>query len=163
MEVGAMLPQVQRHFLRAWVATMVAVTATLAGCGREESPETQVRAVIAAGEAAAEERDLAGILEHVSPAFRDERGGGPEELKQYLRGYFVLHQSVHLLTRVESVEFPYRDYARVQLKVGMLGREAAGATTLDLAADVQEIVLELALEDDEWRVVRAAWRSARGG
>jgi hypothetical protein len=45
----------------------------------------------------------------------------------------------------------------------MLGREAAGAATLDLAADVKEIVLELALEDDEWKVVRAAWRSAREG
>jgi hypothetical protein len=163
MEVGAMLPQVQRYFLRAWVVALVVVTATLAGCGREESPERQVRAVIAAGEAAAEARDLAGILEHVSPAFRDEHGGGAEELKQYLRGYFVMHQSVHLLTRVESVEFPYRDYARVQLEVGMLGREAAGATSLDLAAGVKQIVLELALEDDEWKVVRATWRSARGG
>jgi len=113
--------------------------------------------VIAAGEAAAEARDLADLLEHVSPAFRDAHGGGPDELKQYLRGYFVMHQSVHLLTRVERVEFPYRDYARVQLKVGMLGRESAGAASLDLAAEVKEIVLELALEDDEWRVVRAAW------
>lgn len=152
-----MLPQVQRHFLRAWVAAMVALAATLAGCGREASPEEQVRTVIAQGEAAAEARDLAGILEHVSPRFEDGNGGGADELKQYLRGYFVMHQSVHLLTRVESVEFPYRDYARVRLRVGMLGRESAGATSLDLAADVKEIVLELALEDDEWRVVRAAW------
>jgi hypothetical protein len=152
-----MLPQVKRHFLRASAGAIVAATTMFAGCSREESPEEQVRAVIAAGEAAAEARDLADLLEHVSPAFRDAHGGGPDELKQYLRGYFVMHQSVHLLTRVESVEFPYRDYARVQLKVGMLGRESAGATSLDLAADVKQIVLELALEDDEWRVVRAAW------
>jgi len=152
-----MLPQLQRLCLQAAAVAMVAVTATLAGCAREESPETQVRALVAAGEAAAEERDLAGVLEHVSAAFRDANGGGRDELKQYLRGYFVMHPSVHLLTRVESIEFPYRDYARVQLKVGMLGREAAGATSLDFAADVKEIVLELALEDDEWKVVRAAW------
>jgi hypothetical protein len=106
------------------------LVAALAGCGREESPETQVRSVVAAGEAAAEARDVGGVLELVSPAFRDEHGGGPDELKQSLRGYFVMHPSVHLLTRVESVEFPYRDYARVQLKVGMLGRESAGATSL---------------------------------
>ena len=152
-----MLPQVRRHFLRASAVAIVAVTTVFAGCSREESPEEQVRTVIAAGEAAAEARDVAAILEYVSPAFQDGNGGGPDDLKQSLRGYFVMHQSVHLLTRVESVEFPYRDYARVQLKVGMLGRESAGATSLDLAADVKEIVLELALEDDEWRVVRAAW------
>jgi len=151
-----MLPQVRWRCLRAWVAAAVLVAA-LAGCGREESPETQVRSVVAAGEAAAEARDVGGVLELVSPAFRDEHGGGPDELKQSLRGYFVMHPSVHLLTRVESVEFPYRDYARVQLKVGMLGRETADAASLELTADVKEIVLELQLEDDEWRVVRAAW------
>ena len=152
-----MLPQLKLRFLRASAGAIVAAATLSAGCGQEESPEVQVRTVIAAGEAAAEARDLAGVLEHVSPSFQDGNGGGPDELKQYLRGYFVMHQSVHLLTRVESVEFPYRDYARVKLRVGMLGRESAGATSLDLAADVKEIVLELALEDDEWRVVRAAW------
>lgn len=152
-----MLPQLKRHFLKASAGVIVAAATLSAGCGRDESPEAQVRTVIAAGEAAAESRDLAGILEHVSPAFQDGNGGGPDELKQYLRGYFVMHQSVHLLTRVESVEFPYRDYARVQLQVGMLGRESAGATSMDLAADVKKIVLELALEDDEWKVVRATW------
>jgi len=153
-----MLPQLTRHFLRAWVAALVASTVTLAGCGRDESPEAQVREVIAAGEAAAEERDLGSLLEMVSPTFRDGNGGGRDELRQYLRGYFVMNQSVHLLTRVESVEFPYRDYARVKLSVGMLGRASTGASSLDLAADAKEIVLELKLEDDEWKVVRATWR-----
>lgn len=152
-----MLPQLERRFLGALAGAIVAATTLVAGCGREVSPEEQVRAVIAAGEAAAEERDLAGILEHVAPAFRDANGGGAEELKRYLRGYLVMHQSVHLLTRVESVEFPYRDYARVQLKVGMLGRETADSASLDLAAEVKDVVLELALEDDGWKVVRAAW------
>jgi len=137
---------------------MAAMAATFAGCGGDHSPDAQVRAVIAAGEAAAEERDLGSLLDMVSPTFRDGNGGGREELKQYLRGYFVMNQSVHLLTRIESVEFPYRDYARVKLSVGMLGRGAAGAASLDLAADAKEIVLELTLEDDEWKVVRATWR-----
>jgi hypothetical protein len=49
----------------------------------------------------------------------------------------------------------------VRVTVGTLGREAAEATAFELAADVNEIVLELKLEDDEWRVVRAAWPSTR--
>ncbi|MCM2313315.1 MAG: hypothetical protein NDI84_18150, partial [Steroidobacteraceae bacterium] len=79
-----MLPQVHGLFL----AGLVVSATILGGCSREETPETQVRAVIAAGEAAAEARDLAGILAHVSPEFRSDSGGGPDELKQYLRGYF---------------------------------------------------------------------------
>jgi hypothetical protein len=133
----------------------------LASCADRETPEAGVRAVIAAGEEAAEARDLSGILDYVSPAFKDGNGGGRDELKQYLRGYLVTHQSVHLVTRVESMEFPYRDHARVQLKVGTLGREAADTAAFDLAADIQEVVLELQLEDDEWKVVRAAWDARR--
>ncbi|MGB5104685.1 MAG: hypothetical protein WBO04_15395 [Steroidobacteraceae bacterium] len=158
-----MLPHATNRFLRAARATLIGVALLASACGPEQSPEARVRAVVEAGEAAAEARDLSGLMALVSRSYRDERGNGPEELKQYLRGYLVMHQSVHLLTRVESVEFPYRDYAKVRLTVGTLGRETAAATAFDVAADVNEIVLELALEDDEWRVMRAAWQSARRG
>lgn len=156
-----MLPQVHGLFLRVPTGLLLMAAMILGGCGREDAPEAQVRAVIAAGEAAAEARDLSGILEHVSPEFRSDSGGGPDELRQALRGYLVMHQSVHLLTRVDSVEFPYRDYARVRLTVGALGRESAGATGFDLAADVHDVALELRLEDDAWQVVRAEWWSTR--
>lgn len=157
-----MLPQVGRLCLNATAGLLVAAAGALvAGCGAPDTPEARVRAVIVAGEAAAEARDLGGLLEQVSPEFRDEHGGGREELKQYLRGYLVTHPSVHVLTRVESVEFPYRDYARVQLTVGTLGRETASATSFELAADVNDVALELRLEGDEWRVVRAAWGPRR--
>jgi len=156
-----MLPQVSRR-ATAWPAGWLAAAAlVLVGCGEPATPEARVKAVIAAGEAAAEERDLAGILELVSENYRDDRGGDREELRQYLRGYLVMHQSVHLLTRIDAIEFPYRDYARVQLTVGTLGREAAGA--IELAGDVYDVALELALEGDEWRVTRAAWEPARRG
>ncbi len=158
-----MLPQGRWFFLTVIAGAWLHATAMLGGCARSDTPEAQVRAVIAAGEQAAEARDLSGLLAHVSPAFLDEHGGGQDELKQVLRGYFVTHQSIALLTRIDSVEFPYRDLARVRLTVGTLGREAAGATAFEFATDINEIVLELKLEDDEWKVVRAAWQSTRRG
>jgi hypothetical protein len=158
-----MLPQGRWFFLTLIAGAWLYVPAMLGGCAQSGTPEAQVRAVIAAGEQAAEARDLSGLLEHVSAAFLDERGGGRDDLKQTLRGYFVTHPSVALLTQIDSVEFPYRDLARVRVTVGTLGREAAGATAFELAADLNEIVLELKLEDDEWKVVRAAWQSTRRG
>jgi len=158
-----MLPQGRWFFLPVIAGAWLCAGAMLGGCQQRGTPEAQVRAVIAAGEQAAEARDLSGLLEHVSPAFLDEHGGGRDDLKQVLRGYFVTHQSIALLTRIDSVEFPYRDLARVRVTVGTLGRDAAGATTFELAADISEVVLELKLEDDEWRVVRAAWQSTRRG
>ena len=158
-----MLPQARWIFPRACAVLGLGVAALLGGCGELETPEARVRAVIVAGEQAAEARDPSALLEHVSPAFRDEHGGGRDELKQTLRGYFVMHPSVHLLTRVESIEFPYRDFARVEVTVGSLGSESAGATGFEFAADVNDVVLELQLEDDGWKVVRAAWGPRRRG
>jgi hypothetical protein len=158
-----MLPQACGFFRRATAALAMGAALAVTGCGDQQTPDAQVRAVIAAGEAAAEARDLSGILEHVAPSFRDAQGGGREELKQYLRGYFVTHPSVHLLTRIDSVEFPYRDLARVKLTVGTLGTGSTEAAGFDLAADLHDVVLELQFEDDAWRVVRAAWRSTGRG
>jgi hypothetical protein len=53
------------------------------------------------------------------------------------------------------VQFPYRDLARVSLTVGTLGRDASDATSLDLAADVERLTIELQLDDGDWKVTRA--------
>jgi Tfp pilus assembly protein PilP len=139
---------------------IAALTLVAAGCGQRETPESQVRAVIARGEAAAEARSLADLMDLVSPAYQDEQGSGPGELKQYLRGYLVTHQSIRLLARVESVEFPYQDYAKVNLTLGTLGRDTASANAIALAADVYDVQLELQFEDGDWKVTRARWRPA---
>jgi hypothetical protein len=136
----------------------LAVCLLLAGCGTDTTAEQQVRAVIATAQAAAAERNLSGIMDLVSPRYEDGRGGSAVELSRTLRGYFIANQSVHLLTRVESVEFPYKDMARVHLTVGTLGRKASPADTLELAADLQDVHLELRLERGEWKVTRAEWQ-----
>jgi len=144
--------------LRIAAATLLCVL--VSACGPGSTPEDRVRAVVVQGEEAAEARDLSALVDLVSPGFQDSRGGNRDELKQYLRGYFVTHQSIHLLVRVDSVEFPYSDMAKVSLTLGTLGRETAGVSAFDLAADVHEVDLELQLEDGEWRVTRASWQSA---
>jgi hypothetical protein len=149
-----MLTQHRRGFL------MALLTLLLVACGPEQTPEAQVRSVIAAGEAAAEARDLSALMELVAADFRDEQVGGREELQQYLRGYLITHQSIHLLTRVDSVDLPYRDMAKVSLTVGTLGRDSAAASALELAADVYDVQLELQLDGGDWRVTRASWRPA---
>jgi len=137
-----------------WLAACL----VLAGCGSDTTPEQQVRAVIATAEAAAEARNLSAIMDLVSPRYEDGRGGSAVELSRTLRGYFIANQSVHLLTRVDDVGFPYRDMARVHLTIGTLGRKASTSDTLDLAADVQDVHLELQLERGEWKVTRAEWQ-----
>ena len=110
---------------QAGAALLVAIA--LAACGSDTSPEDAVRAVIDTAEEAAEARDASKLLRLVAPDYRDARGNGADEIGRYVRGYLLAHQSVHLLTRIESIEFPGTDLARVKATVGMAGREAEAA------------------------------------
>ncbi len=158
-----MLPQSRPTVASLRRAFIAGVVVALAACGPRQTPEAQVRAVVAQAEHAAEARDLSGIMDFVSADYRDEQGNGTAELKQYLRGYLIAHQSVHLLVKVNSVEFPYRDLAKLGLTLGALGRESGAATAFDVAADVYDVELELRLEGGEWRATRARWRPASEG
>ena len=141
---------------RGLAGPLAAVVVLVAACGRGESPEQQVRAVVTTGEAAAEARDLSALMDLVSPGYEDEQGRDRAELRRYVHGYLIANQSIRLLTRIDRVEFPYRDMARVDLTVGSLGREATADDSLDFAADVQRLSIELQLDEGEWKVTRAA-------
>jgi hypothetical protein len=129
--------------------------ALLASCAREDSPEQQVRDTIARGEELAEARDVSGVMSLVSEEYSDARGFDRRELANYLRGYFVMHQSVNLLVRIDSLEFPADNLAQAEVTVGMLGRRGESAESWDLAADLQTLELELLNDDGDWRVIRA--------
>ena len=90
--------------------------------------------------------------------YRDAYGQGPTDAARYARGYFLAHQSIHLLTRIEQVEFPSPDEARATVLVGMAGRETDADDAWDLAADLHEFDVALAREDGEWKVTYAEWR-----
>jgi hypothetical protein len=127
----------------------------LTACGAADSPEQQVRAVIEQIELAAEKRDIGEVAEHLSDDFRDANGLGAEEAARYLRGYFIANQSIHLLTRIEQLEFPTEGEARAQVLVGMLGRDAAESDQWDLAAELRAFKIALRLEGDDWKITFA--------
>lgn len=138
-------------------ALLCATAALMNACGSADSPEAQVRQVIDQMKVAAEERDVGDLMEFVSPDFRDAYGQGGEELARYIRGYFIANQSIHLLTRINQIEFPLADEARLQVTVGMAGREADAAATWNLATDLQELDVTLRKEAGTWKVTYAKW------
>jgi hypothetical protein len=138
-------------------SALVAALALLGGGSDDTSPEQQVRAVIDSMELAAEARDVGDLLEHLSVAYRSADGQDRAETSRYIRGYFVANQSIHLLTRIESLEFPAPDEARLKLQVGMAGKAGQGAANLN--ADLYDFDVVLVREDGEWKVSYADWRA----
>jgi hypothetical protein len=144
--------------MRTILPTLIFTTLATAGCGDAQSPEAQVKTVIGAMEAAAEARDVGDLIEHVSSEYRDAYGQGLDEASRYVRGYFIANQQIHLLTRVDAVEFPSDREARATVLVGMVSREADTAAAWSLAADLYEFDIALVREDGDWKVTYAEWR-----
>lgn len=141
-----------RHVNPAKLVTLICIALAILGCSDGESPEAQVRHSIDAMEKAAEERDVSALTEHVSEQFHDAYGRGRKELAQYVRGYFIAHQSIHLLTRINSIEFPSPDEARVQVTVAMVGRDAEQSNAWNLAGEIHDFDVTFMRNDDEWQV-----------
>lgn len=147
--------------LRLILASLL-LAAGLAACGGGPSPEDEIRTFVLEAERAAEARDAFALRALVADDYRDGRGNGAEEIRRYVHGYLLAHQSVHLLVRIEEIELPANDLARLRATVAMVGQEADTASAWDLAADVYEFDVNLAREGGDWRVIRADWRPALG-
>jgi hypothetical protein len=136
------------------------VAALSAACADRSPPEEQIRALIETAETAAEARSVGGLMDLVAPGFSDRDGRSADELAQYVRGYFIANQSVHLLTRIDSIEIEAPDVAAAQVTVAMVGRQAEADAAWDLAFEVVDFDIDLRRVEDDWKVVHVDWRRA---
>jgi hypothetical protein len=135
--------------------TTLAVLVLVTSCGRGDSSDQRVRAVIAEAEAAAEARDVGAAMALVAEDYRDAREFDRRELRQFVHGWFVLNQSIRLIVRVDELVFPADELAQARVTVGMLGTRDDGSESFDFAVDVYEFDVELVNVDGEWRLRRA--------
>jgi hypothetical protein len=112
-------------------------------------------------EALAEARDAGALRGLVADDYADASGRDASEVRNFLHAWLVAHPSVNLLTRIDSIELEGTEQARVQVTVGMLGREAKGESDWDLAVDVERLDIRLARDNGDWRVTGAGRQDGR--
>ncbi len=117
-----------------------------------------MRALAHEAVAAAEARDASALKGLVADDYADSRDRDAGDIRALLHAWLVAHPSVNLLTRVDSIELEGTELARVEVTVGLLGREAKGESDWGLAADVERLELRLASDGGDWRVVSATQR-----
>jgi hypothetical protein len=137
--------------------------AALLGCGASPAtPEQEVRAALAALEAAAEAGDAGAFAELVSADYQDPYGHDREKLRAFVAFHVMRSgRGRELIVRVRDVRIEPSDPARaaVTLAVGLAGagsRRGPGG----LGAEVYTVDLDLAREGDVWRVSWAQWHAA---
>jgi hypothetical protein len=126
----------------------------------DNTPEAKVRATIIRAEKLAEAKDLGGLRDLLSDAYRDDAGQDKRAILGLLFLQLRRHEAIHLLTRIDHVdaELPH---ATATVFVAMAGRPIAGADELPaLRADLYRFDLTFVEERGTWRVADSAWRPA---
>jgi hypothetical protein len=134
----------------------IAAVLACAACGPSGTPEDEIRALVDEAESLAEARDAGGLRDLVADDYQDRSGRDASEVRNLLHAWLVAHPSVNLVTRIDSIELQGTELARVEVTVGMIGREASEESAWDLAADVERFEVRLAREGGDWHVIAAS-------
>lgn len=135
--------------------TVAFLACAFTGCGGPPSePEEELRAWVAQGIAAAENKERRKLMGMVANAYADARGNERPEIDNLLRVYFLRQHSIALLPKIEEITI-YDDTAgKIVMTVGMAGTNDG---VLGFSADAYRFALELEKEADEWQLISARW------
>ena len=144
---------------RRWPLVCTVLT-LLTACGSED-PNAELREFIERTEVAAEERDTGHFRRLVSDRYMDVRGNDRDRLIDIIRGYFLTHQSLEVVTRIESIVLSGADAAEVSLLAGLLGRRAGASLLGGFDGQLYNIELELIRDGGDWQIIGAGWERSQ--
>lgn len=142
--------------MRPWLAWTVIVGCVMQNACGPRDPDGELRALIEAAETAAEARDTGFFRNLISADYADRRGQRRDDVVNTLRAYFLLNQTIEIVSRIEAIELFGDDAASIKLQTAAVGR-ADGRSVLDIDGDLYRIELELGREGSEWRIIGADW------
>ncbi len=132
----------------------------LVACGDPPTPpEEAVRAWVAQGQQAAEEKDRRALVKLISPAYADSRGNSRDEIENLFRLYFLRQHSIALLTKIEAVRVFDDSAAELELTVGMASTHDG---VLGFSADAYRFKMELERDGDDWLLISGRWGEVGG-
>jgi len=133
----------------------------VASCGTDD-PEARIRAALAAAEAAAEARDVGFFRDFVGSGYSDERGNDREQLLNTLRGYFIAHQKIEVVSRIDEIRLEGVDAAHAIVHAGLVGQRSGEPVLGGLGGDLYRFEVELIRDGGEWRMIGAKWERGVG-
>lgn len=139
----------------------LALMLILPGCSADESPEDQIKAFITLAEEAVEDNRIRDIRKMVAEEYNDGGGRDKKELINYLVYQTLRQQSVHLLTKVDSIDVSTPDTASAIVFAALTGRPVEDITLLpNFQAELYSFQLELRKNNGQWQLFSAHWKPA---
>lgn len=135
--------------------TVVLLVSVVSGCGGPSSaPEEELRAWVANGVEAAQNKERRELMGMVAKSYVDARGNERDDIDGMLRVYFLRQHRIALLPKIEEITV-YDDTAgKIVMTVGMAGTNDG---VLGFSADAYRFALELEKEANEWQLISARW------
>jgi hypothetical protein len=152
-----------RGLWRPSFATITAFALLLPACSSApDSPEGQIRALIARAEKAAEEKDIATLKGMISDDYSDRQGQDKQLVVRVVSYHFLRSKTIHLLTQIAKIDLQDAKHADVTVFLAMAGRAIQGFDQVSrLRADLYRIDFSVSAEKPkDWKVTRAEWRPA---
>ncbi len=144
----------------AGILLLLSILLLQACSGDDDSPEAEIRRLIDSGIEAAENRNGDALREMLHISYLDDRGYDRKQLAGLLRVYFLRHKSIHLFSKIDSIELINEDQATVKMHVAMAGSVISDIDALaSLRAQIYRFELDL-IRQDQWQLQRARWARA---
>ncbi len=139
---------------------IVAVAACCISCSSGSDEEAELRLLIDSAETAAEERQTGYFRSLLSESYADNRGNDYERMIDILRGYFLMHPSLEIVTRIDTIELLGADAAEISLLAGVVGQRAGGSLLGGVDGRLYDLDIELVRDGSNWQVIGATWDRA---
>jgi hypothetical protein len=141
---------------------MALMAATLAsGCGPGD-PAAEIRERLVAAEQAAEARDGGFFRDLLAASYRDARGNDRDQMLALIRGFFLTHSQIEVVSTVDEIVLEGADAARAVLHAATIGRRAGESLIGGVEGELYRLEVELVKDGGDWRVIGASWSPALG-
>ncbi len=149
-----------RTRLADFFLTLILLALSLTACGPDAPPPEQaIENLVQQAQDAGAAGDVDGLLTVLSTDYHDIDGRDRRKMGFLLRTLFARYPDSVVLVRGLEVTLISDELASANMQVFVVARDKASSAPLDLDGERLWMRLDLRLEDDDWRVTRAQWRS----
>lgn len=157
-----------KHLPSSFILLAVIIFPLTSCSDKEISEEDQIKAVVERAVTAAEKKELGKLIDIMSEEYSDKYNKDRRQAGKMLRLYFFRNKSVHLFTKIKSIEIldesaqqnPDEKQAIMQIYVGVAGRPVKDGSPLGVKGDFLIFTMDMKKVDDEWLVKKAKWKRA---
>ena len=139
---------------------VAALTVFCVSCSVGDDEEAELRLLVDSAETAAEERQTGYFRTLLAESYTDNRGNDYERMIDILRGYFLMHPSLEILTRIDTVELHGADAAEISLLAGVVGQRTGGLLLGGVDGRLYDLDIEIVRGGSGWQVIGASWDRA---